>query len=113
MTGIEDLGEEHPQGNGGVKEPVAEASVFGLDSVLDLLGREDVGEGQRGGVGELSAKPCGLAGGRRGGTRSHEMASLRCEDQSHSHSSKVGHLFLTPSPLNAWSLCPCHSGRDS
>jgi hypothetical protein len=97
---VEDLGEEHPQGHSWVIESVAEAELFGLDSVLDLIVGQEIGKGQSGILGELMAKPGDLAEGRRGGTMSHWMASLRVEDQCHPHSSKAGHLLLTPYLLN-------------
>jgi hypothetical protein len=100
MAGVEDLGEEHPQGHGGAKESIAEAGLFGVDGLLDLIGRQDVGKGQSGVLGELMADSGNLAEGRRGSTMSHEMASLRFEDRYHPHSNKAGHLLLTLSLLS-------------
>ena len=39
VAGVENLGEEHPHGHGGVKEPVAEADLFVVDGLLDLIGQ--------------------------------------------------------------------------
>ncbi len=36
---VEDLGEEDPEGDGRAEEAVAEADLFGLEDLLDLIGR--------------------------------------------------------------------------
>jgi hypothetical protein len=64
-VGAEDLGEEDPEGDQGAEQALAEGDALVVEGLLDLLGREQVGEGQAGDLGEVVAQAAGLAGRAR------------------------------------------------
>jgi hypothetical protein len=61
VIGVEDLGEEHPQGDERREQPVAEGDGFVAEGLLDGVVIEELGEGELGGVVELLAALLDLA----------------------------------------------------
>ena len=71
MVGVEDLGEEDPDGDERGVEATAEGNALVAEGLLDLVVGEQVGEGEAGGLGEAAAERADLAMAGRGGSMSH------------------------------------------
>src|SRR5262245_7376471 len=71
VVGVEDLGKEDPGGHDRGEESLAEDDLLLVEGLRDLLGRQEIGEGQSRCLGELSVQSGDWACVRRGGTMSH------------------------------------------
>src|SRR5262249_6124504 len=69
--GGEQRGEEERDGDQGGEEAVAEGDALVAQGLANLVGGEEVGEGEPGGAGELLLQPAGLAVTAGGGSMSH------------------------------------------
>jgi hypothetical protein len=81
MVGVQDLGEEDPEGDPGGEEAVPEADVLLTDRLSDLVCGEEIGEGEPRCLGELLEVGLNLALESVGVTTRHGGPPVRdgCE----------------------------------
>ena len=71
VDGVEHLGQEDPEGDGGRIEAVAEADALGPHRLLDGVGGQVFSEGEPGGLGEATAGGGKVVAAAAGSSRSH------------------------------------------